>query len=207
MQKNAHTDEQKTEQRIVQAAMRVFMDRGFDGARMQAIADEAGINKALLHYYFRSKDQLFATIFKTLSMELYSVFAKALGTEQSFLDKIRMIVSDEIDFLVQRPNLPLFIVREITRDAERFQALVQQSAMRDIFLLFGSEVQRAIQNNEIIAIDAMQLLMNLLAIIRFPFIARPMLMAVSGMSNEQFAALQERRKHEAAEFIIRSIRP
>lgn len=204
---DSQEQQDSTEERIIRAATEVFISKGFDGARMQEIADVAGINKALLHYYYRSKEQLFQTVFVKFGSELHTVIFRALQSEKPFVDKIRSIVEEEIDYFSQNPALPMFVMREISRDASRLIGMIGESPIREIVPLFQKETRAAIKRGEIAEIDPMQLLLNLFSLIRFPFILRPMLLALSGMSESQYQTLIKRRKQEVADFIIRSLQP
>ena len=103
------------EQRILDAAKKVFMHKGLSGARMQDIADEAGINKAMLHYYFRSKDQLFEMIFKEAASSLFPKVIAIVAEDISLFDKIRKFTREYLDIVIENPYLPLFVLNEINR--------------------------------------------------------------------------------------------
>src|SRR5215831_5817845 len=104
-----------TEKRILAAAKKVFLTKGMDGARMQDIADAAGINKALLHYYFRSKEKLFEKIFTEAMSGLFPKINSILESEQTVFEKIEMICGEYIDQIQQTPYLPMFILSEAGR--------------------------------------------------------------------------------------------
>ena len=106
----------KTEEKIIEAATKIFLEKGKDGARMQEIADRAGINKALLHYYFRSKEKLYAEVF---SNELRKFFRSILGTikeSEDFKDFIQTFINLYIDTISKNPKLFRFILWEIEID-------------------------------------------------------------------------------------------
>lgn len=201
------TKSESTEKRIIDAAISVFTDKGFAGARMQEIADVAGINKALLHYYFRSKEQLFSTVFAGIAHDFATAVQLALQTDKPYIDKVRDLVAREIDLFSARPTIPLFILSEINRDSNHFKSMAKSSPIKQMFQAFIKETKIAVENGEIIEIDAIQLVLNIFALVRFPFIAKPMFQVVSGLSEKQFDAMMQQRKHDAAEFIIRSITP
>ena len=108
------TDKQ-TEERIFDAATDVFLDKGMDGARMQDIANHANINKALLHYYYRTKDKLFEAVFEKIAAKVFSKFAPVFNENLSLEDKIRFFFNEHISFLQKNPRLPAFILNEIGR--------------------------------------------------------------------------------------------
>ena len=105
-----------TKMKILLAAHRVFIRKGMDGARMQEIADEAGINKALLHYYFHSKDQLFNEVFYGILSQMIPRLVVIFSGDEPFLEKVEAIVTEYDTYLSRNPILPQFIYREINRD-------------------------------------------------------------------------------------------
>src|SRR3712207_2537327 len=102
--------DQNTEQRILQAAKTVFMHRGMAGARMQDIADEAGINKAMLHYYFRSKEKLFEVIFREAIGKFLPKINATIALDCSLFEKIHIFCREYITVLMENPYIPLFII-------------------------------------------------------------------------------------------------
>ena len=108
------------EEKIVAAARKVFTTKGMAGARMQDIADEAGINKAMLHYYFRDKDKLFETIFITEAQRFFPKINMIFQSDASLFDKIENFVNEYIDEMQENPYLPWFVMNEINRDPDQF---------------------------------------------------------------------------------------
>ncbi len=108
-----------TEEKILEAAKEVFLKKGFDGARMQEIADTAGINKAMLHYYFRTKDRLFEHIFVTAISNIFPKVGGIFISDAPFEDKIRAFIRDYLSFILQNPFLPIFILHEMSANPER----------------------------------------------------------------------------------------
>jgi AcrR family transcriptional regulator len=96
-----------TEEKILIAARKVFIEKGWDGARMQEIADNAGINKALLHYYFRNKEQLFKRVFAGIVGKLIPNLNTIIQSEQPIFEKIQAFIDAYLDFLLANQELPL----------------------------------------------------------------------------------------------------
>src|SRR6478672_7495746 len=115
-----NTRDQSTEEKILSAARKVFLNKGMDGARMQDIADEAGINKALLHYYFRSKDKLFEQIFMEVASAFLPKIFSILESEQTLFEKIELFCSEYISQEIKTPYVPIFILNEINRQPKAF---------------------------------------------------------------------------------------
>ena len=118
-----------TEQRILEAARNIFIHKGYYGARMQEIADEAGINKALLHYYFRSKDRLFETIFQQSFSKFVPVIGGILAGSDPWQKKIGAFVENYLQLLYSNPYLPQFILNEINRDPEGIRRLFHSTGL------------------------------------------------------------------------------
>ena len=107
------------EEKILAAAHKVFTTKGMNGARMQDIADEAGINKALLHYYFKDKDKLFETIFVVEAQRFFPKITMIFQSDAPLFEKIENFVSEYIDEMQENPYLPWFVINEMNRDPEK----------------------------------------------------------------------------------------
>jgi TetR/AcrR family transcriptional regulator len=182
----------ETERKILEAARKVFISKGMHGARMQEIADEAGINKALLHYYFRSKDKLFQAIFRETFEEL---MPKAIGIfkeEGMFEDKLRLFVSNYIDTISKNHFLPVFVFNEINQNPEMLTEFVD--ALKPLQQVVAAELQKKVASGEYSTINPVQFFSNVMAMTLFPFLAKPLLTNSFAMSEEQFKAFVEQRK-------------
>lgn len=197
---------QLTEEKILAAARKIFVQQGMAGARMQDIADEAGINKALLHYYFKSKDQLFEMIFKQASNRLFPRINQIFNSDEPLFAKIESFCAEYIDVVMENPYLPLFVMNEIHRDADFFIKKIWGESNRPNPMKFMMQIETEIQKGNIRRINPMHLLMNLISMTMFPFVARPMLQANLGMDDWTFRMMMEQRKKEIPDFIIRSIK-
>jgi TetR/AcrR family transcriptional regulator len=194
-----------TEARILNAAKKVFLKRGMDGARMQDIADEAGINKALLHYYFRSKEKLFETIFMEVAAGFLPKIGKILEADLTLFEKIEMFCEEYINQILQTPYVPIFVMNEINRQPKAFlhKILLQRNLPIPAFL---KQVENEIKAGIIKPVNPAEIFLNTLSLCLFPFIARPMLQLVTGMDTDAFYALMEKRKKEIPRLIIDSIK-
>lgn len=194
-----------TEQKIVEAARAIFTAKGLDGARMQEIADEAGINKALLHYYFRSKEKLFDTIFSEALSALIPDIIQVLESKDAFFDKIRNFVNRYIDLLMSHPLLPGFVLNELTHHPDRISNLIKNSGINP--QAFATEVQAEINKGNIIQLEPHHLLVNMLSMCIFPFVAKPILKTVLLNADEpDFQLFILQRKTEVSDFIINAIK-
>ena len=176
-----------------------------DGARMQEIADEAGINKALLHYYYRSKQLLFEAVFKSAFLMLAPQLNKVLNSEDSLNDKIRNFTKNYISFIIKHPYLPNFIINELNRNPEFVQKLTSEKHFPTI-KKFRQQVVENVENGTIKPIKAEQLFINILALNIFPFIASPLLKGFLDINNDNYQQLMEERTTEVSNFIINAIK-
>ena len=196
--------EQGAEHRILEAARKVFSRKGMAGARMQEVADEAGINKALLHYYFRSKQQLFEGVFKDSAQRQFGCVWDPLQQCDSLFPAIKAFVAAYLDKMIEDPLLPMFIANEMSRDPEGLAEFIDKG--KEGRARFLRMVDEAHQCGEIIDVDPRELLVNIMALCAHPFIARPMLKHVHGIGDEAFRRMIQKRKQSVPEFIIRSIK-
>jgi TetR/AcrR family transcriptional regulator len=202
--KKRETDE-TTKERILDAAKKIFVAKGMAGARMQDIADEAGINKALLHYYFRNKEQLFQTILLEVSTRFFPSLNQIFDSDIPLFDKIRTFCSSYIDNVMKNPYIPMFVLNEMNQNQALFiKNLVKNNPPNPSKLVI--QIEEEIKNGTINPVSPVQLLINMMSLCVFPFVSKPMLQLVIGLDDLQFRHVMELRKIEVAEFIINSIR-
>ncbi len=199
------TKDKNTEEQILNAAKNVFQAKGMDGARMQEIADTAGINKAMLHYYYRSKQLLFEAVFKNAFSLLAPQLNTILNDGSSIEEKIKNFTSNYISFIVKHPYLPNFIIQELNRNPE-FIAKLKEGNVFPNLDKFKKQVEEEIKEGIIIPIRAEQLFINILALNIFPFVAKPLIMAFTNTDDKIYKELMEDRKTEVSNFIINSIK-
>jgi AcrR family transcriptional regulator len=198
--------DQTTEEKILTAAKLVFVQKGMAGARMQDIADEAGINKALLHYYFRNKEKLFEVIFMEAAAKLFPRINEIFGSEQPLFEKIESFCEQYITVIMENPYLPLFVLNEINRDPEYFLQKVWAGKARPNPEKFLEQIEREVKKGTIKRISPLHLLLNLISMSIFPFVSKPMLQKNLGLDELQFRAVMEQRKKEIPKFIIDAIK-
>lgn len=194
-----------TETLILDAARKVFITHGYDGTSMQMIAGHAGINKALLHYYYRSKDRLFEAVFTEAFGKIVPHLRQILLSDIPFLEKIGVFVDGYITALQKVPEIPLFILHELRRNPERVVKLVSNSGIEP--LAFIRMVENEIARDHIRPTDPTQLLVNILAMCIFPFAAKPIIQGfILNGDEKRFETFLEQRKKEVTEFIINALR-
>jgi AcrR family transcriptional regulator len=194
-----------TEEKIKAAARIIFHKKGFSGTRTRDIAEEANINLALLNYYFRSKEKLFQLIMmEDVKFFLESVSINFNDEKTSFDEKIDRIVSGYIDMLIKQPHIPIFVLSELRSNPDRFitNVGVKEMMMNSVFLKQFLEVA---QSGKIKVINPIHLIMNLISMTVFPFVASPVLKNGFGMNDENFNELMNERKTLIPEWIKQMI--
>ncbi|TRZ52812.1 TetR/AcrR family transcriptional regulator [bacterium] len=204
--KNSHiTIDQKTERRILDSARNVFYRKGLSGARMQEIADEAGINKAMLHYYYRTKDKLFEAVFLEAAKKFFPRVIELFNVDLPFFEKIEYFVENYITLMLENHRMPSFVLNEIHQNPERLEELFKNHAVaipeRAIY-----EFQKAMMDGVIKPVDPRQIVINMIALCVFPIVARPIIQILYSLTDEQYLEFIEARKKEVSKFIINSIK-
>ncbi len=193
-----------TEQVILNAAISIFQKKGMAGTRMQEIADEANINKAMLHYYYRNKQQLFEAVFmqafQKLAPQLNLIFASGIGVNE----KIRKFTASYIDFILDNPYLPNFIIQELNNNPEFVLKFMSHKGKPDP-TPFLRQIEEEIKAGNIKNIPPKQLLLNLLSLTIFPFVGEIMVKVLMDISDLEFKRMMEERKTLIAEQFINSI--
>jgi AcrR family transcriptional regulator len=202
------------ERRILDAAHTVFVRRGTAGARMQEIADEAGVNKALLHYYFRNKQRLADAVFHRVAAALFARVAEVGVSDLELEDKVRQIVAVYLDQMARTPYAPAYLIGEMNQHPERAQQLLDAVGVTTgkhaapVFLArLAMQIEAQVAAGKIRPIAPRQFLANLVSLCIFPFAAAPMLRAVFRMDERGFRAFIEERKTTLPDFFLNALRP
>ncbi len=194
-----------TEKQILDAAETIFQTKGMSGARMQEIADKAGINKAMLHYYYRSKQSLFEAVFKKAFSLLAPQLDAILNDDSSIEDKITNFTHNYITFISKHPYIPNFIIQELNRNPSFIEKIQENSSFPSLDK-FNAQVEKEVEAGILKPTDGKQLFIHILSLNIFPFVATPLVKAFVGLNNREFEEMMERRKTEVAAFIINSIK-
>ena len=199
-------NEKLTEEKIFEAATDVFVEKGLDGARMQDIADHAEINKALLHYYFRTKDKLFSAVFEMIAKKIFKKFAPVFDDDLNLEEKIRFFFREHISFLQANPRLPGFLLNEVNRNPARIKKLLNNIDFNNIWLQLYKQHKNELQKYNISQETLPQIMISLAAMSVFPFAARGILEGVLDKMGLDFNEYMEERKTFAADFVINALR-
>jgi TetR/AcrR family transcriptional regulator len=200
-------NEKQTEEIIFDAAMAIFEEKGFAAARMQEIADRAGMNKSLLHYYFRTKEQLFEAVFNKLLEKMFSKIIGVFMSDKPFEEKIRLYYEEHINFFQKNPGLPIFIMSEIAHNPERLKKQfggINYLQIRDtIMKVHAKEMKESGINKE----DWPQFMITVISLTVFPYAAKEIIKMFLSQSQEKmsFNEFMNDRKTFAADFVISAI--
>lgn len=195
-----------TEQKIFDAAHEVFTQKGMDGAKMQEIADRAGINKALLHYYYRTKEKLYEAVARAIIQTAVPRVRGVLESELSLEEKLTQFVHLYVDLILKNPYIPLFIVSETNKHPDHFFDKILPKELPKPELIFR-QIESEIAAGRIRPVDPRHLIINVVSMCVFPFLARPIARLILGLSAEEMRAMLESRKHEIVTFVMASLRP
>jgi AcrR family transcriptional regulator len=193
-----------TEQVILDAARKVFVELGPANARMQDVAEEADITPSLLHYYFRKRDQLFAAVFEEELSRFIRQQIQLIKSEQALLPKLKEFAHKVIDFHAENPHLAAFVAFETHYNTDRLDD------MEDIYRTFDlttlqNQIDEAAETGDVQPMDAEHLLVNVLSLCLLPFVAMPIFRKGFGMDEDEYAAFIEERKEEVPRFVERAL--
>ena len=201
----------QTEQKILQAAMDIFVRKGRYGAKMQEIADEAGINKALLHYYFRSKDKLYTKVFEDVFVSEFGALHEIFEIDADFKTKLINFIDQYTNLILKNPHFPIFILRELSEGAEDVKPVFNRILSNNQFNLphsFIQAIQLAIRNGEIKPVDPRHLFITIIGAVVFYFIAEPLLSEfLKNDRNFNRIKFVEERKKFIVDIIFNGIKP
>ena len=197
-----------TQSTILETARKEFVQNGYAGTRMQEIADKAGINKAMLHYYFRSKEQLYhQIIIQTLDFVMPQV-AKAMEHSGSFWETTEKIVETYINTLSEHPDIPIFIMSELAQQQKRFVEELKKRA--DLFPAvqgFMMKMMNEMQSGQLRQMPPNHLILNIMGITIFPFLAKPIFSTIFEVSTHDFNVLMQERKVVIMDFLKQALIP
>ena len=196
-----------TEQIILEVARKQFVQNGFAGTRMQEIADEAGINKAMLHYYFRSKEKLYKEILVHTLDYMIPKFAEALGTPGTFWEKMEAIVETYTTTLIGQPDIPFFIMSELSQQREGFvEELKKKASYFPAVQNFIIQMNMEMEAGKIKEMPPIHLFLNIMGMTVFPFMAKPIFCTIFNVPDKDFESLMSERKTVILDFIKNALR-
>jgi AcrR family transcriptional regulator len=183
-----------TESKIKEAARKIFQQKGFAATKTRDIAEESGINLALLNYYFRSKKKLYDLIMlETIHSFFGSIAAIMNNNETSFREKLELLVDRYIDIVSENPSIPLFIINEVNTHPQEFASKLTmiETIKNSVFL---TQFKEEIKLGHIQVVNPIHFLLNLSSLVIFPFLASPLVMVVTKKSNSELREIILERK-------------
>ncbi len=202
-------DKQNKEQEILIAAEQEFLTKGYDGARTTSIAQAAGVTHAMLHYYFRTKEQLFDRIveskFATMSQSLIAILG---DPTLPIVERIKGGIEAHFDFVAANPELPRFVINEIVSRPERYDILYKRVGVvvDNVYNGLQADIDRAAERGDIERVDAKMLLISIMSLNIFTFIAYPFMEPLMGELMADRERFLEARKAENVETILKRIK-
>lgn len=194
-----------TEENILNVAREVFMRNGYSGTTMQQIADEAGINKSLLHYYYRSKEKLFGQIFAEVFSQFIPELGKIFMTDKSLEEKIRAFVDSYIEGFIRNPLIPIFVMQELSSNPQHLADLIKKSGIDPEMVI--KMISESLKNEDLNIQDPRQFMVNMIGLCVFPFAAQPLIQRLIFNNDEKaYSKFLLERKHEVSEFLLNAIR-
>ncbi|MDD4009947.1 MAG: TetR family transcriptional regulator [Fermentimonas sp.] len=194
-------DKVSTEQKIISAADNLFTQKGYAATKTREIADEAGVNLALLNYYFGSKENLYKKVVQEKFKMLLGAIGLVLSDETvSLEDKIKSITGNYTKLLLENEELPIFILNELTVNKGLFKDITQSAR----------QIAQPVIDNQLkernIEMSAPDLIVNALSLTMFPFVAKPLIVSSGLVKEEEFVGFVSERKEKILEWIIKTIK-
>lgn len=177
-----------------------------DGAKMQEIADKAGINKALLHYYYRSKEKLYEAVVKAVMSKAIPTVRQVIESELPLEEKITRFIDFYIGLISKNTFIPLFIISEINKHPDHFFENVMPKQLPQPEFFFR-QVQEEVAAGRIRPIDPRHLIIHIISLCIFPFLGKPLMRMLLGLSPEEMKKLLDQRKQEVTSFVLAGLKP
>ena len=199
---------QSKEQQILEAAEQEFLEKGYDGARTTSIAKTAGVTHAMLHYYFRTKEQLFEHIIDKKMSEIVPLMTHLFGNSGlPLVERIEEAVSVHFDFVVSNPDLPRFLINEVLPNKERCDLF--RSKIENVLYFVDNlqrEVNEAAASGEVEQFNVLLLFQSVLSLNIFPSVMENMIENLLGDNGQSMKEVLAQRKAENIELIMRRIK-
>lgn len=201
-------EEQKTEQVILDAAEIEFLDKGFGLTKTTEIAARAGVNHALLHYYFRTKENLFEKVFEKKVHELSDSLLTIIGKDSPFLDRVKGGIEAHFDFIASNPKLPHFIFNELIQNPRRLDKCKPFVApvIAAVYKTMQDGITKAVSEGKIRDIDPMHLMYDIVSMNAVVFMMQPVIGEIIELEGKEYGEFLKQRKAENVETILSRLR-
>ncbi len=198
-----------SEEKILTAAFSVFLKNGKAGTRMQEIADEAGVNKALLHYYFRSKEKIYLAVLKDVVKKIIMKIVENLDLSLDFQQIINNLIHTQINSINENKQLFQFVMGEVWMNPDEVKAVFRETIKildRSALSVIMERINEAVIRKEIRKIDPFQLIVNIFSLDIFFAIISPILFNMTDFSEKKRIDIENNRVDEVFSFVWESIR-
>ncbi|MFM7596613.1 MAG: TetR/AcrR family transcriptional regulator [Flavobacteriales bacterium] len=192
---------QSAEEKIKNAALRVFIQKGSANCTSREIAREAGMNVALVNYYFRSKSKLFAIIFESVMQDFLKSMVQVFSADLPIREKIRILIEREFEFLGQHPDIPNFVLNELARNPEAIEGFIPVLNMVNESGVFD-EAKKLQERGEMRQMDIVQITILIMSNCQYPFMAQPLMKVIHGVSNETYKEHLNAHKTHAVNMVL-----
>jgi AcrR family transcriptional regulator len=198
-----------TERMILDAAERLFLEKGFAMTSTIEIAKEANCNQALVHYYFRSKENLFQSIFEKKIKILISNFEENSQKELTFEERVTRTIESHFEMVRANPKLPFLIFNELITNPSRLNSLKEKiiELPKAVLILLQNELRQEVKAGRVHPMEITDLILSIISLNVMLFLTSPIWKTITGMSDEDFEALVEHRKKEHVRIILASLKP
>ncbi len=203
-------NDQKMELAILEVAERLFLEKGFKLTSTTEIAKQVGCNQALVHYYFRTKNNLFNSIFEQkFKLFFQGIFEMKNLSKLQFQDKLKYIIEAHFDLLKKNPRLPALILNELSRQPEQVNILREKlrKIPEELMIEFNTELQDEIKKGNIRDITLLDLIYSMIALNVSIFVMMPLFEKLLTLDEIQKEYMIQHRKSENVDFILKSLRP
>lgn len=202
-------DDGSMEQRIRDAAERLFLEKGYALTSTTEIAKAAGCNQALVHYYFRTKDRLFEAVFAGKAKRFVGEFIEISNEPIPFEEKIRRKISSHFDMLLENPQLPFLIINELITNPERLNDLKADVASNfsAVYAQFEAELAEEIRKGSIRPMTTFDFVVTMLSLNIMPFLGIPIMKVALNLDDAGIRQILLKRKDENVEIVLRNLRP
>jgi len=203
-------NESSLEESILETAERLFLEKGFALTSTTEIAKAVGCNQALVHYYFRTKDNLFNTIFEQKFRMLFeNLYASQSFENIPFTEKVRHAVESHFDLLTKNPKLPLLVATELSRLPENLENLRNklQAVPFELFTKLNNELQQEIAEGRVRKIELIDIIITMVTLNAGLFILLPIANGILRLDGEQANELLAHRREENVQVILNYMKP
>ncbi|MBQ7649143.1 MAG: TetR/AcrR family transcriptional regulator [Paludibacteraceae bacterium] len=199
------------EQRIREVAQQLFFEQGYAATSTTQIAKEVGCTQALVHYYYRTKENLFRQIFMEQILAAMNVIGRSLANEESFDLFIEQAISMYFDALSSNPSLPFFVLEELANNPERRmymrEMIVKNPTYAMLYMQFDARLKHEQQAGHIVKIDPFDLMITIASLTVFTFVSLPMFRDLLSQTDDQVREYVAHRKAEVIRMVKKILKP